>query len=134
VADPEWDRKDGDVVRRMLGLLPASGTPGGAIFGQGTGIVWLSHVYCLGNETSTTDCGNDGGWETGRLYSYNEHANDAGVICGEPNGKLYSEEKIIKLKLDSNVATAPKTIVYLSTSTREALDTVLFTIRKSMLP
>ena len=94
VTDREWDKKDGDVVCRMLGLPPASGTPGGAIFGQGTGIVWLSHVDCLGNETSIIDCGNNHGWGTGRLYGYNEHADDAGVICGEPDGKLNSDGKI----------------------------------------
>lgn len=109
VADPEWDNKDGDVVCRMLGLPPASGTPRGAIFGQGTGIVWLSHVDCLGDETSIIDCGNYGGWGTGRLYSYNEHAHDAGVICGEPDGKLYSAGKLTVLRIgDCRVPTISK--------------------------
>lgn len=93
VADPEWNKEDGDVVCQMLSLPPSSATPGGAIFGQGTGIVWLSHVDCLGNEDSITDCGNSGGWGTARLYSYSEHADDAGVICGEPNGKLSSQRE-----------------------------------------
>ena len=69
VADQEWDNKDGDVVCRMLGLPPASSTPRGALFGQGSGIVWLSHVDCSGNETSLRFCGNYGGWGTGDLYS-----------------------------------------------------------------
>ncbi|XP_078356152.1 uncharacterized protein LOC144640962 [Oculina patagonica] len=85
VADREWDNKDGNVVCRMLGLPPASGTPHGALFGQGSGIVWLSHVDCLGNETSLAMCGNYGGWGTD---SSTEHANDAGVICGEPVAQL----------------------------------------------
>lgn len=88
VADREWDNRDGDVVCRMLGFPPAFGTPKGAIFGQGSGIVWLSHVDCFGNETSLALCGNYRGWGTGNLYSSSEHANDAGVICGDPVGKL----------------------------------------------
>lgn len=88
VADPGWDNNDGDVVCRMLGLPPATGTPRGAMFGQGSGIVWLSHVDCFGNETSLASCGNHGGWGTGDLYSSGEHTNDAGVICGDPVGKL----------------------------------------------
>ena len=93
VADPKWNKEDGDVVCRMLSLPPSSATPGGGIFGQGTGIVWLSHVDCLGNEDSITDCGNFGGWGTASLYSYSEHEDDAGVICGEPDGKLCSAGK-----------------------------------------
>ena len=90
VADPGWDEKDGDVVCRMLGLPPSFATPGRAIFGQGTGMIWLAYVDCLGNESSLISCGNAGGWGAGDYYINGGHANDAGVICGEPIGELRS--------------------------------------------
>ena len=88
VADPGWDDKDGDVICRMLGLPGSSGSTKGAIFGQGTGIIWLAYVDCFGNESSVVSCGNKRGWGAGTRYSPNGHANDVGVICGEPVGEL----------------------------------------------
>lgn len=88
VTDSDWDNKDGDVVCRMLGLPAATGTPGGAIFGQGTGMIWLAHVECFGNESSLISCGNVGGLGAGKYYSSSGHADDASVICGEPAGEL----------------------------------------------
>ena len=90
VADLGWDDEDGDVVCRMLGLPPASAAPTGAMFGQGTGVIWLSYVNCLGNESSLISCGNRRGWGAGDYYMAAGHANDAGVICGEPVGELQS--------------------------------------------
>ena len=88
ITDDDWDDKDGDVVCRMLGLPAATGTPGGAIFGQGTGMIWLAHVRCFGNESSLISCGNVGDWGAGKYYSSNGHLDDASVICGEPAGEL----------------------------------------------
>ena len=46
-------------------------------YGQGSGPMWLSYLYCTGNEGSLLECarGSDIG------YPYCSHSYDVGVIC-----------------------------------------------------
>ena len=47
-----------------------------ARFGQGIGPIYLDNVFCMGNETTLTDCQHQG------IASHNcLHYEDAGVVC-----------------------------------------------------
>ncbi|XP_071956201.1 scavenger receptor cysteine-rich domain-containing group B protein-like [Antedon mediterranea] len=78
ICDNVWDINDAQVVCRQLRLGPAIQAPGRAYFGQGTGPIILDNVQCSGNETSITDCPNNGI----RVHDCG-HYEDASVICQE---------------------------------------------------
>jgi len=88
VCDDGWDDTDAGVVCRQLGYGSSGTAVGSAGFGQGSGLIWLDGVSCIGNETSLPECGHLGINVT-RSCS---HANDAGVRCSELQGtyNLYS--------------------------------------------
>ena len=81
ICDYSWDLPDATVVCRQLGYDGALSAPGRAIFGRGAGQIWLSHVQCVGNETSISQC-NHMGWGV----HYCQHSYDASVVC-RPAGK-----------------------------------------------
>ncbi|KAK7910452.1 hypothetical protein WMY93_015136 [Mugilogobius chulae] len=76
VCGYNWDLQDAQVVCRQLGCGTAYSAPIRAIFGQGTGPIWMNSVACTGSETELTQCGHlDFG-----IYNC-VHGDDAGVIC-----------------------------------------------------
>ena len=68
-------------------------------FGQGTGVVWLDDVLCVGTEQSIADCYKPRNWGDNNCG----HSEDAGVICkqSEPltperaTGKDYDDNNTI---------------------------------------
>ena len=84
VCHRNWNLNDADVVCRMLGYGKALGAPGSAYFGQGSGLVWLDKVGCLGTEDNIAQCKH-----APLNYEACGHNRDAGVICGneEIDGK-----------------------------------------------
>ncbi|XP_030844628.1 scavenger receptor cysteine-rich protein isoform X1 [Strongylocentrotus purpuratus] len=76
ICDDSWDITDASVVCRMLGFQGASGAPGSAQFGQGTGLIQLDDVGCTGAEQTIFDCAHPA------FGVHNcAHYEDAGVVC-----------------------------------------------------
>ena len=80
ICDDSWNLRDAEVVCRQLGYDGALGALQGAIFGQGTGQIWLDNVDCLGHEKSLSECAHRG-WG---IHDCG-HSEDAGVHC-RPRG------------------------------------------------
>nr|XP_056717576.1 macrophage receptor MARCO [Euleptes europaea] len=73
ICDDSWDRRDGEVVCRMLGY---SGTATAFTATAGTGKIWLDEVNCLGTESSINLC-TKSDWGVHNCI----HNEDAGVEC-----------------------------------------------------
>ncbi|XP_075700761.1 antigen WC1.1-like [Rhinoderma darwinii] len=79
VCDDEWDINDAEVVCRQIGCGSAMNATTEAMFGKGTGPIWLSEVQCKGYERALQDC-----WSKRWNKSDCLHKEDAGVICLGP--------------------------------------------------
>lgn len=55
----------------------------GAVYGQGSGRIWLDDVDCVGTETKIQDC-NHRGWGSHNC----DHSKDASIKCLQPNGEI----------------------------------------------
>ena len=64
------------VVCRQLGYNGTAGTFGNAVFGQGTGPIWMDNVACAGSESSLDRCPFNG-WGIHNCL----HRKDVGVVC-----------------------------------------------------
>ena len=64
------------MVCRQLGYSRASGVPRYAKYGQGSGIIWMDNVRCLGDEASLLHCAHNG-----MGYEDCGHSDDASVEC-----------------------------------------------------
>ncbi|NXI36346.1 C163A protein, partial [Galbula dea] len=76
VCDDSWDLADAHVVCRQLGCGSAVSALSEAVFGEGTGPIWLEKVHCKGTELSLWDC------PAKPLFGKNcDHKEDAAVDC-----------------------------------------------------
>ncbi|KAI4898536.1 hypothetical protein NFI96_007899 [Prochilodus magdalenae] len=76
VCDDQWDIRDAQVVCRQLGCGSALSANESAVFGAGSGPVWLNRVKCRGNEIHLWDCPHS-------LKNHTDcsHKQHAGVTC-----------------------------------------------------
>uniref|UniRef100_A0A8W8JKD5 SRCR domain-containing protein n=1 Tax=Magallana gigas TaxID=29159 RepID=A0A8W8JKD5_MAGGI len=83
VCDDEINENVSAVVCRTLGLPWAtSEVYGGAVYGQGSGPIWLDNVKCEGTEARIQDCQHDA-WGTNNC----DHTEDASINCLPSRGK-----------------------------------------------
>ncbi|XP_054904277.1 uncharacterized protein LOC129371613 [Poeciliopsis prolifica] len=79
VCDDGWDLTDAQVVCRQLSCGSALNTTSSAVFGEGTGQIWLDEVNCTGSESTLINCQNSG-FGTHKC----KHNEVAGVVCSGP--------------------------------------------------
>ena len=77
VCDDGWSSIDAGVVCRQLGFGSYGYSYYSALFGQGSGPIWLDNVRCVGSESTLAGCSHLGVNIT-RSCSHHE---DAGVGC-----------------------------------------------------
>ncbi|XP_056256770.1 immunoglobulin superfamily member 1 [Seriola aureovittata] len=76
VCNNNWDVNAAKVVCKNLDCGTALSAPQSALFGPGTGQIWLDDVDCSGNEGSLGACQHRG------FGKHNcKHSEDAGVVC-----------------------------------------------------
>ncbi|XP_053399313.1 deleted in malignant brain tumors 1 protein-like [Mercenaria mercenaria] len=79
VCDDSFDRRDAEVICRMLGMLSNDSDIEAfqqAYFGQGIGRIVLDDLQCYGDESSIDQC-RSSGW----MHENCGHGEDAGVSC-----------------------------------------------------
>ena len=76
ICDNLWNINASSVVCRMLGFAGASNAWKGSHFGVGSGPIWLDEVFCLGTESSISECSHSN-W---RVHNC-RHTEDVGVTC-----------------------------------------------------
>ena len=80
VCDDGWDLNDAQVVCSELGYGKATAAISRAIYGQGSGQIWLDDVKCVGTEQALGNCSHNG-WG---LHNCG-HGEDANVRCSTGN-------------------------------------------------
>ena len=73
VCDNGWDLNDAKVVCRELGYGKATAAIPRALYGEGSGQIWLTYMNCVGTEQAIANCR--------RYNSYCHHGEDASVRC-----------------------------------------------------
>ncbi|XP_078380297.1 scavenger receptor cysteine-rich domain-containing protein DMBT1-like [Oculina patagonica] len=90
ICDQKWDKKDADVVCRMLGFEESSFavyTVRSAFCVQENTVTWLNNVQCSGNERSLFSCAHDE-WENLNCIARCATRRKAGVVCKDPKVRL----------------------------------------------
>ena len=82
VCDDFWDIDDGNVACRELGYGQATHVKLGAVYGQGSGPIWMDDVKCVGSERMLSSCSFNG-WGIHNCG----HEEDASVMCLQ-DGKI----------------------------------------------
>ena len=73
-----WNNQAARVVCRQLGFLDGKAQYRAA-FGERPGVIWLSNMNCIGEETSLDQCQHRG-WRN--VDQQCDHGDDVGVVCG----------------------------------------------------
>ena len=84
VCDDGWDLNDAQVVCKELDFGRAIAAKQSAFYGQGSGVIWLDNVNCVGTEWSIGDCSHNDG-----EFDHCTHSEDAGVKCSAGDVSIY---------------------------------------------
>jgi hypothetical protein len=79
VCDDNWGSPEAIVACRQLGRNPSAiyiSFYGSAVFGQGSGMIWMDEMACTGSESTLVDCPRPG-WGVHDC----DHREDAGICC-----------------------------------------------------
>ena len=76
VCKDEWDLNDAQVVCTELGFSAATAAPNNAIYGEGSGQIWLDDVNCVGTEEMIRNCSHSG-WGSHNCT----HKEDVSINC-----------------------------------------------------
>lgn len=74
ICHHSWDKRDGNVVCRMMGYTQGAAAVIKSV--QGSGNVWLSNIYCGGYESSIDHCSHSTWGQSNCPDNYL-----AGVVC-----------------------------------------------------
>ena len=86
-----WDWNDAQVVCREMGLSEATATIRySALYGRGSGQIWLDNVTCIGTELTIASCSHSG-WG---IYKYCHNYWDVGVKCAAGEFMLLNSIKM----------------------------------------
>ena len=88
VCDDGWDLDDAQVVCGELGYGNAIAARHNAFYGQGSGLIWLDNVNCIGTEVTIGNCSHEA-WGNHNC----DHGKDASVHCAA--GKLMDSKVIM---------------------------------------
>ena len=94
VCDDGWDNTDATVVCRQLGFHSPARAYGSAVYGQGTGPIWLNRLSCFGNESSLFECG-----QLGVGTKNCTHSDDASVYCGYYDSRDRIRRKFLQIHI-----------------------------------
>ena len=81
MCDDLWDDNDATVICKQLGYSRGSARAY-AYFGEGSGLILLDNVDCLGGKSSIFDCNQ-------KVFGEHDcyHNEDAGVVCAGESSK-----------------------------------------------
>lgn len=77
-----WELPEANVVCHQLGFDGAVLALHSAAYGEGTGVIWMDDIHCIGIETAISQCAHQG-WRVMNCA----HNQDASVIC-KPKGVM----------------------------------------------
>ncbi|XP_052006841.1 lysyl oxidase homolog 3B-like isoform X1 [Xyrauchen texanus] len=97
ICDDDFSLANAHVLCRQLGFVSATGWTHSAMYGKGTGKIWLDNVQCSGSERSISVC-KSRGWGNSDCT----HDEDAGVICKDERLPGYVESNVIEVQVDEN--------------------------------
>ena len=84
VCDNRWDLNDAQVVCSELGYGYATAAMHAAFYGQGTGLIWVINLNCVGTEDTIKNCSYFS-WGYHNCF----HDEDASVRCSSGNFTAY---------------------------------------------
>ncbi|XP_072024362.1 lysyl oxidase homolog 2-like isoform X2 [Amphiura filiformis] len=104
--NPGFGYIQGDLVCRELGFDIAIDVKNSDSYGRSTGPVWLSYIYCTGEEDFLWQCDNDVNSKDYYGSSYCDHSEDVAIRCAS----VKDGEPIVRLSTTNRYDKAPRNV------------------------